>query len=97
MSDDQTISLWRHETITPATAPTMKGIARRIAEKYGLSPEDLQSPKRTRDIVRPRQEAMHEMYQTGRWSYPRIARFFGGMDHTTVIHGVRRHAERLAG
>jgi chromosomal replication initiator protein len=47
-------------------------------------------PKRIRSYARPRQIAMYLSKQLTTRSLPEIGRRFGGRDHTTVIHGVRR-------
>lgn len=74
--------------------PIMRNMAQEVAERYGLTLEQLRGPQRCRAISRPRQELMYELYATGRFSLPQIGRFLGNRDHQTVIHGCRRHAER---
>lgn len=90
------LSLWRH-SMRPMSQITMASIAQRVAEKHGLTVEQLKSVSRAARIVQPRQEAMHEMVQTGKWSTPRIGMFFGGMDHTTVLWACKAHQRRMAG
>jgi chromosomal replication initiator protein len=51
---------------------------------------DLFSPKRTRAIARPRQVAMWLAKDLTAHSYPMIGDAFGGRDHTTVLHAVRK-------
>lgn len=51
---------------------------------------------RSRDIAWPRQEAYALAWDTGRYSMAQIGRYFGDRDHTTVLHGIRRHKERQA-
>lgn len=65
-----------------------------IARSHGVSVEALRGPSRLRHIVVARHEAMAALRATGRYSYPRIGKFFGGRDHTTVIYGERRHHAR---
>lgn len=87
------LSLWRHDM--PALSQiTMANIAARIAEKYGLTVEELKGERRTDRIAQPRQEAMWEMMQTGKWSTSRVGMFLGDRDHTTVIYGARAHEKR---
>lgn len=74
--------------------PTMRSIANRVAEKHGLTLDDLRSPSRRRPLVLARQEAIHEIRQATTQSLPAIGRFFD-RDHTTVIHAIGRHAARL--
>jgi chromosomal replication initiator protein len=80
----------------PKRAITMKEIAQEVCLKRGVSMEQLRGPRRTRDIAWPRQEAMWQMVEAGRWSLPQIGRFFH-RDHTSILHGRRRHAARRVG
>lgn len=74
----------------------MERIIAEVADKHGLTVLDLKSQRRSRMIVVARQEAMYRCrHETGQ-SLTSIARRFGGRDHTTVVHGVRRHAARIA-
>ena len=75
---------------------SMREIAADVAARHGLTLDELKSPQRARRIAWPRQEAMKEIYDTGRFSLPQIGGFFGGRDHTTVLHAIRAHAKRLA-
>jgi len=75
---------------------TAKDVIAEVAAKYGKSPADILTKSRTYLVAHPRQEAMFEVYlQCPHLSYLRIARAFGGMDHTTIIWGVKKHCERL--
>jgi chromosomal replication initiator protein len=89
------LSLWRHD-MRPMSKLTMANIAERIAEKHRLTVADLKSISRKHKITRPRQEAMYEMMQTGKWSSVRIGMFLGGRDHSTVLFGIKAHARRMA-
>jgi chromosomal replication initiator protein len=80
---------------SPPPRPTMASILCAVAERYGVSVEDLKGPRRYRNFVIPRHEAMYEMVERRLWSLPQIGRFMGGRDHTTVLNGWRRHAERM--
>ncbi len=75
---------------------TVDDIQRAVAEHYGLKKEDLLSERRTRVVARPRQTAMFLAKQLTTRSYPDIGRRFGGRDHTTVLHAVRRIEELRA-
>ena len=68
----------------------LDSIQTRVAEHYGLSVADLVGPGRARAVARPRQVAMYLAKTLTERSLPEIGRSFGGRDHTTVIHGVRR-------
>ena len=65
-------------------------IQRAVAKHYGVKMNDLLSARRTADIVRPRQVAMYLAKTMTRRSLPEIGRRFGGRDHTTVLHAVRK-------
>lgn len=61
-----------------------------VCEFYGVDMNDMTSARRTAIIVKPRQVAMYlAKVMTGR-SLPEIGRRFGGRDHTTVLHAIRR-------
>ncbi len=69
---------------------TIDDIQRRVAEHYRLKLSDLVSPRRAREVARPRQVAMYLAKQLTPRSLPEIGRRFGGRDHTTVMHAVKR-------
>ena len=68
-------------------------IQRKVAERYNIRLADLIGPKRIRTIARPRQIAMYLSKQMTSRSLPEIGRRFGGRDHTTIMHGVRKIEE----
>lgn len=78
----------------PHGAPTMAQIAGDFAERESVSVADLKGPSRVRAVARKRQRAYTEIYSTGRYSTTQIGLFFGGRDHTTVAHGIKRTAAR---
>jgi chromosomal replication initiator protein len=57
-----------------------------IADYYKVTVENLKAKKRSRDIAHPRQVAMYLCREMTDTSLPQIGAFFGGRDHTTVIH-----------
>lgn len=61
-------------------------IQKLVAESFGVKPIDLKSKRRTRTVVLPRQVAMYLCRQLAGSSLPEIGMFFGGKDHSTVIH-----------
>lgn len=69
---------------------TIEEIQRRVAEYFSVRLSDLLSARRARAIARPRQVAMYLSKQLTTRSLPEIGRKFGGRDHTTVIHAVRK-------
>jgi chromosomal replication initiator protein len=68
-----------------------------VASHYNVSKHDLLSARRTRAIVRPRQIAMYLAKTMTPRSFPEIGKRFGGRDHTTVLHAVRKVEELAAG
>ncbi len=76
---------------------TIEDIQRKVCEHYGIRLADMHSPRRARPVARPRQLAMYLCKQLTSHSLPEIGRKFGGRDHTTIIHGVRKIEELLAG
>ena len=72
---------------------TIEEIQRQVAEHYNIRLSDLVGPKRVRTFARPRQVAMYLCKQLTSRSLPEIGRRFGGRDHTTVMHGVKRIEE----
>lgn len=82
---------------------TMKAIIAEVATRHGLTAAELCSSSTAHYIAHPRQEAMYLMRQVQgpaggpRWSLAAIARALGGMDHTTVLHGIRAHKKRNGG
>ncbi len=71
-------------------------IQRAVARQYNVSRSDLLSARRTANVVRPRQIAMYLAKTLTLRSLPEIGRRFGGRDHTTVLHAVRK-IETLVG
>jgi len=71
----------------------IEDIQRIVARQFNVSKNDLLSNRRTRVIVRPRQIAMYLAKVMTPRSLPEIGRRFGGRDHTTVLHAVRKIEE----
>jgi chromosomal replication initiator protein len=69
---------------------TVDEIQKAVADHFGLKQADLISEARARAVARPRQAAMWLTKQLTTRSLPDIGKRFGGRDHTTVIHAVRR-------
>jgi chromosomal replication initiator protein len=72
---------------------TIEEIQRRVAEHYNIKLSEMSSERRARAVARPRQVAMFLAKQLTSRSLPEIGRKFGGRDHTTVMHAVRRIEE----
>jgi chromosomal replication initiator protein len=83
--------------------PTKRQIAEEVAERHGLTFAELLEPTHRWRVSHARQEAFALCYAHRRprshcdsYSLPEIGRFFGGKDHTTVLHGIRAFAARQA-
>lgn len=76
---------------------TVEEIQRRVAEHYNIKLADMSSPRRARQVSRPRQIAMYLAKQLTTKSLPDIGRSFGGRDHTTVMHAVKKVEELASG
>ena len=74
----------------------IEDIQKLVATHYNVSRADILSSRRTATVVRPRQIAMYLAKVLTLRSLPEIGRRFGGRDHTTVLHAVRK-IEGLAG
>ncbi len=72
---------------------TVEEIQRRVAEHYNIRLSEIIGPTRVRTIARPRQIAMYLCKTLTSRSLPEIGRRFGGRDHTTIMHGVKRVEE----
>ena len=72
---------------------TIEEIMRKVADHYNLRMSDMISARRSRTISRPRQLAMFLAKNLTSKSLPEIGRRFGGRDHTTVIHAVKKIEE----
>ena len=72
---------------------TIEEIQRKVAEHYNIRLSDMIGPKRVRTIARPRQVAMYLAKTLTTRSLPEIGRRFGGRDHTTIMHGIRKVEE----
>jgi chromosomal replication initiator protein len=65
-----------------------------VAESFGVKIAHLKSKRRTRNVVLPRQVAMYLCRQLANSSLPEIGNFFGGKDHSTVIHAIKTIDEK---
>jgi chromosomal replication initiator protein len=71
---------------------TIEGIQKVVADYFNVKVSDLRAKKRTVSIVRPRQIAMYLVRELTSHSFPEIGEFFGGKDHTTVLHSCNKIA-----
>lgn len=72
---------------------TVEEIQRIVSDHYNIRLSEMIGPKRVRNFARPRQVAMFLCKKLTSRSLPEIGRRFGGRDHTTVMHGVKRIEE----
>jgi chromosomal replication initiator protein len=62
-----------------------------LAEFPGVTWDEVRGIRRTKRLIKPRQECMYEVStQRPDLSFPAIGRIFGGRDHTTIMHSVRK-------
>ncbi len=71
-------------------AVTLSKIAESVASFYSITIDDLLKQSRRKEFVKPRQTAMYIARKELESSFPSIGEFFGGRDHTTVMHGVEK-------
>lgn len=76
--------------------PVCSDISKAAGIYYGLSVRELRGPCRERRIAHPRQVAMALCRDMTQASLPYIGSKFGGLDHTTVLHGVGAARNREA-
>ena len=69
---------------------TIEEIQKQVASHFNIRISDMHSARRARSVARPRQVAMYLAKQLTTRSLPEIGRKFGGRDHTTVMHAVRK-------
>ena len=72
---------------------TIDQIQKKVAEHFNVKISDMHSARRSRTVARPRQIAMFLSKNLTTRSLPEIGRKFGGRDHTTVIHAIKKIQE----
>lgn len=75
--------------------PTLDDISASVCEHFSVTLLDLESNRRSQDIVRPRQIWMYLVRKLTPTSFPAMGRYLGGRDHTTCLHGHRRIEELM--
>ncbi|MGU3541994.1 chromosomal replication initiator protein DnaA [Methylobacterium sp. A52T] len=73
----------------------IEDIQKLVASRYNVSRSDILSERRTAAVVKPRQIAMYLSKVLTLRSLPEIGRRFGGRDHTTVLHAVRKIEKQI--
>lgn len=79
-----------------SSGPTIDGIAQRVGRYFRVEPRHLQSRRRHQSILLPRQVGMYLTRKLTDLSLARIGEYFGGRDHSTVLHACRKIEEALA-
>jgi len=85
--------LGRSEPTRPVFSP--EKIRELVARRWRVRPEALSSKRRTKDLTVPRQVAMYLIKEMLGMSLVRIGELFGGRDHSTVIHSIRKVEEQM--
>lgn len=85
-----TKKLLKNFVFSPFNVANYKKIIEIVAKFYNLDEKTLFNPTRRKEIVRPRQIAMFLLREELKYSFPAIARKFGGKDHTTVIYAYKK-------
>ncbi len=82
--------LLRGFVFSPFDVANYKKIIETVAKFYNLEEKNLFDPTRRKEIVKPRQVAMFLLRKELKYSFPAIARKFGGKDHTTAIYAFKK-------
>jgi hypothetical protein len=72
-----------------------KQIAYEVASKHGLTLPELFARRRWQNIVIARQELFYRLSKETSMSLPAMGRMCGGYDHTTALHSIRKHEQRM--
>jgi chromosomal replication initiator protein len=87
-------AIGEHAPGSPGSGLTIQAILDAISEFYDVRLTDLLSKRRPKSITRPRQVGMYFARRYTRYSLEEIGSYFGGRDHTTVMHAIRTVDER---
>ncbi len=90
---ETTKKLLKDFVFSPFNVANYKKIVETVAKFYNLDEKTIFNPTRRKEIVRPRQIAMFLLREELKYSFPAIARKFGGKDHTTVIYAHKKIAQ----
>jgi len=86
---------WDLVTATNRILPTVKNIQNVVANHFDISVMDMVSARRTKNLILPRHVALYLAKEMTELSYPVIGRYFGGRDHSTIIHAVEKITARM--
>jgi chromosomal replication initiator protein len=92
---EETIEASLSELASKTSRLTPGRIIAAVAQQFQVPEADLCGPRRTRQLALPRQVAMYLIREETDESLPRIGQALGGRDHTTVMYGYERIADRL--
>jgi len=95
---EEEIEFWKQSSkyIRGQSIPdVIKRIVAEVCLKHKQFLLDIESDRRTKDVIFARQELMYRLRTETTWSLPRIGRFLGNRDHTTVIHGFHKFKKQL--
>ena len=95
MNQEITVDLAKEvlKSTGPSNLVSVESIQKAVAEYYRIKVADMYSKRRPANIARPRQIAMYLAKELTQKSLPEIGEQFGGRDHTTVLHAVRKIAK----
>ena len=99
LADDVLTQLYgrqQERAIAAGGEATLEHIQELVAEAFGLTREELLSPSRAARVAWPRQVAMYLAREHTHATLPAIGRSFGGRDHSTVLHAIRRATDRMS-
>jgi chromosomal replication initiator protein len=78
------------QDIAPHRPPSLQEIVKAVAHFYGLSVEDLKSPRRSKAVALPRQVAMYLAREETDASLLEVGKALGGRDHSTILYGYEK-------
>lgn len=80
----------------PMPITSTQQILQEVAEKHGITIQDLKGPCRRLKYALPRHEAAYRIVKELGFSLPKTGRVLGKRDHTTILNSVRKHEKRMA-
>lgn len=81
---------FKHRDWDTIKRPAIIDVIKATASYYGLALDEMLADRRTHDIMVPRQVAMYLSRKLTLKSFPQIGHQFGGKDHSTILHGIRK-------
>lgn len=109
LTESLTAEMLKHRKVVPVPSSRASGgsndaetkdrwliITEEVSAKHGVTIIDLRSARRDRKSSRARHECFWRLRKETTMSIPRIGQLFGNRDHTTVLHGIQKHEDRMA-